>query len=624
MITALTTGTSLLVSPPSSAYVGGLGNGGAPTTDSPDLLKVSLRPTNEITVQMRADFCFDELLQSAPSAGDFFVHTYDSDRYLQGQSATINPDPDTGGKCVVVSFPTTIDINAQGSIGVVDEGAVANLVGRPNAYSSAPLIGSTLTQVAKRSTGPDLINIVADNTDNSVTYEFDQQVSAAAANVKGNLFGVVANDGTETSGLLSPAPIVLPDLKRVRVFFADGTNVENKIRYFVKATGVQTQLASGITGGAGPAFDCGLPDCRATPAPDGVVVRGSSTRPELSSASFDSSGQFTVTYSRPTGPFTPTLVYAVLDNGNVENAVSAQYINDSTRLLSFSAVGQVSKEPSSVVKLVSRTGAATDPNTPNPPAPISDIAVGPGAPMKPGFTTGPDLLRTELNAVSSQAAFVYDEVYDPATLGSPAVFKLLVANGDPISGTGFAGNEPAGAPVKLLVSYPASFDAAVGVGMGTNQVRDRAGNPSPYASVSKTSVTPPPAPDGDVDGVADAIDNCPAVANPSQTDSDGDGIGDACDDVKASSSTTIKAPASVQKGKKAKVVITVKRGSENASGNVTVKVGSNTSTRALTNGKVTVKFKVTKKTTVVATYKGDQVTKASKATAVIKAKKKRG
>lgn len=35
--------------------------------------------------------------------------------------------------------------------------------------------------------------------------------------------------------------------------------------------------------------------------------------------------------------------------------------------------------------------------------------------------------------------------------------------------------------------------------------------------------------DTDNDGISDACDNCPNVANPDQTDSDGDGIGDACD-----------------------------------------------------------------------------------------------
>lgn len=37
--------------------------------------------------------------------------------------------------------------------------------------------------------------------------------------------------------------------------------------------------------------------------------------------------------------------------------------------------------------------------------------------------------------------------------------------------------------------------------------------------------------DSDGDGVPDASDNCPGVANPGQADCDGDGTGDACDPV---------------------------------------------------------------------------------------------
>jgi hypothetical protein len=42
-------------------------------------------------------------------------------------------------------------------------------------------------------------------------------------------------------------------------------------------------------------------------------------------------------------------------------------------------------------------------------------------------------------------------------------------------------------------------------------------------------VTTPAAPDTDLDGIEDALDNCPNVSNPDQADSDHDGVGDACD-----------------------------------------------------------------------------------------------
>jgi hypothetical protein len=51
-------------------------------------------------------------------------------------------------------------------------------------------------------------------------------------------------------------------------------------------------------------------------------------------------------------------------------------------------------------------------------------------------------------------------------------------------------------------------------------------------TVPDPAITPPapaPAADADHDGVPDASDNCPSVANPSQGDADRDGVGDACE-----------------------------------------------------------------------------------------------
>jgi subtilisin family serine protease/peptidoglycan hydrolase-like protein with peptidoglycan-binding domain len=51
-----------------------------------------------------------------------------------------------------------------------------------------------------------------------------------------------------------------------------------------------------------------------------------------------------------------------------------------------------------------------------------------------------------------------------------------------------------------------------------------------YVVFTAPEPPPPPPPDTDGDGIADDVDNCPAVSNPDQSDIDGDGLGDACDD----------------------------------------------------------------------------------------------
>ncbi len=56
------------------------------------------------------------------------------------------------------------------------------------------------------------------------------------------------------------------------------------------------------------------------------------------------------------------------------------------------------------------------------------------------------------------------------------------------------------------------------------------------------------APDQDGDGVLDAVDNCPTVANPSQANADGDARGDACDPFPTNPACTITGPRGADPG----------------------------------------------------------------------------
>ena len=96
-----------------------------------------------------------------------------------------------------------------------------------------------------------------------------------------------------------------------------------------------------------------------------------------------------------------------------------------------------------------------------------------------------------------------------------ATVRLSVA-GDGTQGNGSSSN-PAISADGSVVAF--ASDATNLVGDDTNGKSDVFVNVLPAEA----------APDTDGDGVGDATDNCPAVANPGQADTDGDGTGDACD-----------------------------------------------------------------------------------------------
>src|SRR5262249_26559024 len=82
-----------------------------------------------------------------------------------------------------------------------------------------------------------------------------------------------------------------------------------------------------------------------------------------------------------------------------------------------------------------------------------------------------------------------------------------------------SGSDPASPPPGAGWYYLVTGENEGGEGI--------AGRSSAGALRSLTGSCPPA--DTDADGVPDAADDCPLVANPGQLDADGDGIGDACD-----------------------------------------------------------------------------------------------
>jgi hypothetical protein len=129
----------------------------------------------------------------------------------------------------------------------------------------------------------------------------------------------------------------------------------------------------------------------------------------------------------------------------------------------------------------------------------------------------------------------------------------LVSSSTPSSAQNFFAGAPiggpncsvtwTGAPSAYSVSASVTVDAATPVGDYTIALSTSAGttavtNPSGSggaledgtATTLRFRVVAPAVVDTDGDGVPNASDNCPTVANADQADADGDGLGNACDD----------------------------------------------------------------------------------------------
>lgn len=461
LLTALGAGSA-------QAYVGGPGSGPLTNSDGPDLISAEIREVifadgaSEI-----ARFCFDTNV-SVNDASGFRISGYDADQRWTSIAANsgVNPDPQN---CVDAEFESDSNLH-EGTVAYVENDAILENgnQGQGNPIASVPLQGAEgIDDEFGGTTGPDLVSATVNPTQNSVNYCFDERIDEFQG-LNENDFEVVSAGGGEMNGLSA----AVSDDNCVRAIFPDPSDGNNDANEFNVRSAVQATVDPGAVVEETAGASVVTASSRGSVKPNGKASSRTS-RPDLLSAVRKNARQFVLTFDQDVDNYDADEVDVVTDDGQEIEAESLRRQTTQNQALATFPDDIEDLTDGELVRIAVDDGAVEDSEVePQDKLENTEGAVGiDNAGEAAGHTTAPDLLSATFDDTSNEVEATFDEDLGDVNENDVELLRASGIQEDALSTALVDDN-------TLLVQYPVSADAAIGMIVRNRGVDDDGGQPA--------------------------------------------------------------------------------------------------------------------------------------------------
>ncbi len=348
-------------------------------------------------------FRFDGVVREVTDEAGFSVRDETGAAPTDSISAAIVEGSDDE---VLVGFEQGTDLTQYLFASVANEAVLGT--SRGNVPATVELTGSEVSMDEMRTSGPDFVMAKVNPTLDLITYHFDSTLDDDTAAPTASDFGYRTRSGRDVEA----ADVLSVDGQTVTLAFDAGDEVEDGVRYFVRAGAVMNRLGQANPPG---------------------VMGDDTTAPELESVSrVEGSTQYDFTFTQPV---------ALVEVGGfaVYTLAGEEYVADDWMRMSPQTlrlhVPEVRDFADAIVLGAVDVGAVRD--TTNAGDTVNGVGAVAVDPLPEGSTAGPQLVSVTLDESTGQVRFQFTIPLDDDATIDPADFQAIIDGGELVPGTKF-------------------------------------------------------------------------------------------------------------------------------------------------------------------------------------------